>query len=125
MSEREKSLFEHHSQKPISLVAFWARLSRYVLGAAFLVAAALGIGMLGYHAFASLPWIDAFLDASMILSGMGPVSELKTDAAKLFAGCYALFSGLIFIAVTGLVFGPLLHRLMHKFHFEEDATDSE
>ncbi len=82
------------------------------------VAFALGIGMYGYHVFAALPWIDAFVNASMILSGMGPMAELKTDAAKLFAGTYALFSGLIFIGIAGILVAPVLHRLMHKFHLE-------
>ena len=119
---KEKSLFEHRRQKPLSKAAFRARLAKYLAGAVLLVCAALGIGVVGYHVLASLPWVDAFLDASMILSGMGPVNELKTDAAKLFAGCYALFSGLLFIAVAGLIFGPLIHRLLHKFHFEEESS---
>ena len=115
-------LFEHRRQKPLPITAFRIRLAKYLLGAVCLVVAALGIGIVGYHVFASLPWIDSFLDASMILSGMGPVNELKTESAKLFAGCYALFSGLIFIAASGLIFSPLVHRLLHKFHFEEESS---
>jgi len=81
-----------------------------------LIAAALSIGIEGYHHFAGLGWIDSLLNASMILGGMGPVSQLTNDGAKLFASLYALFSGLVFIAVMGIVFTPLVHRLLHIFH---------
>jgi len=83
-----------------------------------LVAAALGIGMAGYHFLENLGWVDAFVNAAMILSGMGPVSTLQTDTGKIFAGCYALFSGLVFITVTGIVLAPVAHRALHKFHLE-------
>ena len=116
-----KRIFEHKRQKPLSIAAFRWRLAKYIALASLLVAGALGVGILGYHILASLSWMDSFLNASMILGGMGPVDPLKTDAAKLFAGCYALFSGLIFIAASGLIFSPLVHRLLHKFHFEESA----
>jgi hypothetical protein len=81
-----------------------------------IIAVALGIGMLGYHSFEQMSWVDAFVNASMILSGMGPVSILQTSAGKLFAGCYALFSGLAFIAILGIIFVPGIHRFLHKFH---------
>lgn len=114
---------ESRRQRPLSPAAFRRRLSRFILAALLLVAAALGVGMAGYHFLEGQGWIDAFLNASMILGGMGPVSPLNTDEGKLFAGFYALFAGLIFLAVIGLVFAPLIHRLLHKFHFddEEDA----
>ena len=76
--------------------------------------------MLGYHALENLSWIDSFLNASMILGGMGPVNELKTEAGKLFAGLYALFSGIVFLVIAGIIFAPLVHRLLHRFHFEAD-----
>lgn len=76
--------------------------------------------MCGYHYLENLPWLDSFLNASMILGGMGPVSDLKTDGGKLFAGSYALFSGLIFIVVAGMLFAPLVHRILHRFHFETE-----
>jgi hypothetical protein len=82
------------------------------------VTVALAIGIIGYHEIAGLPWIDALLDASMILGGMGPVNPLKTNAAKLFASFYALFSGLFFIVTTGILLAPFLHRLLHHFHLE-------
>ena len=80
---------------------------------------AVGFGTLGYHTAGRLNWIDAFLNASMILSGMGPVDRMETDAAKLFAALYALFSGLVFIGVIGLIMAPWIHRLFHWIHFEE------
>lgn len=83
---------------------------------------ALGIGMVGYHVTARLPWIDSFVNASMILGGMGPVDPLKTTSAKLFAGFYALFSGLVFIALMGVVLAPWAHRVLHRFHMDEDES---
>lgn len=107
---------EHRGQPLLSREAFLLRVFRYLFGAVALIAGALGIGMLGYHELEGLSWLDAFLNASMILGGMGPVNELKTEAGKLFAGLYALFSGLIFLVVAGLIFTPLVHRLLHRFH---------
>lgn len=112
--------FEHRRQKPLSPAAFRLRLAKYVFAALMLVAAALGAGMIGYHRLENLGWLDSFLNASMILGGMGPVSELKTEGGKLFAGIYALFSGLIFLVVTGLILSPMIHRLLHRFHFDTD-----
>jgi hypothetical protein len=84
-----------------------------------LIFTALGIGISGYHYFEGLSWIDAFDEASMILSGMGPLSPLKHTAGKIFAGFYALFSGLVFIFVIGIITAPILHRFFHKFHIEK------
>ncbi len=86
------------------------------------VAGALGIGMSGYHFINHLPWIDAFLESSMILGGMGPISEPHTNIGKIFAGCYALFAGLFFIAATGVLLAPFLHRMIHRFHIERDSA---
>ena len=83
-----------------------------------LIVFSLSIGIFGYHWLGGLSWIDAFLDASMILSGMGPLSPLHTDAAKLFAGCYAIYCGIMLIATTGVIFAPLIHRSLHQFHIE-------
>jgi hypothetical protein len=96
----------------------WFLLSQAV------VAVALGIGMAGYHYFEKMGWVDAFENAAMILSGMGPVVTLQTDAGKIFAGCYALFSGLMFITVTGIVLAPVAHRALHKFHLESGRKNS-
>jgi len=75
----------------------------------------------GYHCLEQLPWIDAFLNAAMILSGMGPVATLQTNAGKLFAGCYALFSGIALITILGIIFAPVVHRFLHKFHLEDEG----
>ncbi|NQD38249.1 hypothetical protein HPT27_14570 [Permianibacter sp. IMCC34836] len=114
--------FEHKRQAPLSAARFRHRLYGYLGFALLVIAVALSIGMLGYHFIEGMRWIDAFLNAAMILGGMGPVSELKTDLGKLFAGCYALFAGLVFLAAAGLIFGPLVHRLLHRFHFAEDDS---
>jgi hypothetical protein len=86
--------------------------------ASMLVILALGLGMAGYHTYEHMPWVDAFVNASMILSGMGPVSTLATSSGKIFAGCYALFSGLAFIVIMGIIFAPILHRFLHKAHLD-------
>jgi hypothetical protein len=77
------------------------------------------IGIAGYRSLAGFNWVDSLLEASMILGGMGPVNPLPNDHAKIFASAYALFSGLIFIAVMGLVLSPVVHRILHKFHVDE------
>lgn len=81
---------------------------------------AVGIGIFGYHFIGRLPWVDAFLNASMILAGMGPVDQLKTTGAKMFASFYALFSGLVFIALMGIVLAPWAHRVLHRLHLDEN-----
>lgn len=83
-----------------------------------LIASSLIVGILGYHTLAHLGWTDSFLNAAMILSGMGPVAELNNRAAKLFAGCYAIYSGIALISTTAVVFAPVVHRLLHRFHLE-------
>ena len=83
-----------------------------------MIAGALGLGIGGYHWIAGLPWIDALLNASMILGGMGPVDRLETVAAKVFASAYAIFSGLMFISVMGVIIVPVLHRVLHRFHLD-------
>ena len=93
-----------------------------------IVLVALGGGILGYHGLEGLTWIDATVNAAMILGGMGPVNELRTTAGKLFAAGYALFSGLVFIAVMGVLLAPFAHRLLHRFHGEvnpEKETDTD
>lgn len=87
--------------------------------AAGLLAVSLAIGMLGYMLLENLPWVDAFLNAAMLLGGMGPVNPPQTAPGKLFAGLYALYAGLVFIVTAALLFTPILHRLMHRFHWDE------
>ena len=95
-----------------------SRLGRSVAAGFVLIAFSLSVGMAGYHWIGELSWIDAFLDSAMILSGMGPLATLHSDAAKLFAGFYAIYCGIMLIATTGVMFGPLIHRSLHKFHLE-------
>jgi len=112
-------MYERRTDKLLPTRAFVSRVVRlggYVVVA---VAVALAIGMGGYHWINGLAWIDAFLDASMILGGMGPVHVPTTSGGKLFAGFYALFAGLLFIAVTGALLAPFLHRMIHIFHLEK------
>jgi len=95
-----------------------------VLMAGILIVAALIVGIIGYHRIAGFDWVDSLLEASMILGGMGPVNPLATTEAKMFASVYALFSGLVFIAVMGIVLAPVTHRMLHKFHIDEDDLKS-
>lgn len=99
--------------------AFHHRLLLALAGAAALIGCSLGLGVLGYHFIAGLQWVDALLDAAMILSGMGPVNPLSTNAGKVFAACYALFSGLMLIGATGIMLSPVFHRVLHRFHLEQ------
>jgi hypothetical protein len=87
--------------------------------ASLLIGFSLLLGMGGYAYFEKMEWVDAFANAAMILSGMGPLGELHTRAGKIFAGCYALYSGLLLILVTGIVLAPIVHRFLHRFHLEE------
>jgi hypothetical protein len=101
-----------------SLALYLSHLARNLMLGVVLIVLALGIGMVGYHLFEHMPWVDAFANASMILSGMGPLTPLNTNAGKLFAGFYALFSGLAFIVVIAIIFAPIIHRFFHKIHLE-------
>lgn len=113
-------MFEHRKRPLLSRREFFARWAKCAAAGVVVILFALGVGMAGYHHFEKLPWLDAFENASMILSGMGPVATMTTDGGKLFAGCYALFSGLALITVAGLFFAPVVHRFLHKFHLEDD-----
>ncbi len=112
-------MYEHHRKPLISPHHFLMRMLRHMLMAMALTIFALGIGIAGYHYFEDMSWIDATLNAAMILGGMGPVDRLDTDTGKLFASTYALFSGLFFIAITGVVLAPVTHRLLHSLHVDE------
>ncbi len=116
-------MFERRTDKLLPLPRFIGRMAWTVLLALAIVMVALGIGVLGYHWIARLPWIDALLNASMILTGMGPVATLTTTAAKLFASAYALFSGIVFLSSVGLILSPLFHRMIHRFHLQEDQPE--
>jgi len=111
--------FERRHERLAPVSVFVQRMAASLVIALALIAAALAIGIGGYHWLAGFGWVDSFLEASMILGGMGPVNQLPTDGAKIFASLYALFSGLMFIGIMGVVLSPIMHRLLHKFHIDE------
>ena len=110
--------FESRHEPLLSRWAFARRLARNLAASMALIGLSLAGGMAGYHYFEGMSWTDAYVNASMILSGMGPVTTLQTNGGKLFAGSYALYSGLALIFVTGLIISPIVHRLLHRFHLE-------
>ena len=113
-------MFEHRRQLLLSSAQFTFRVARYIALASLLLVGSLALGTAGYHHYARLAWIDAFLNASMILTGMGPIAPMASVGAKLFASFYAIFSGVVFLAGMGLVVAPLFHRFLHKFHLESN-----
>ena len=120
-------MYERRHEPLLPLADFLRRLVRHAGIAVAIVVISLAAGMLGYHFFEGLTWIDAFLNAAMILGGMGPINELHTIAGKIFAGVYALYSGLIVLIVAGVLFAPMFHRFLHHFHLGFDdgpATDN-
>ncbi len=117
-------MFESKSDPLIPLPAFYARLARSVLATVAVVAFSLGLGAVGYHFLGDLPWIDALLNASMILTGMGPVDPMKTSLAKLFATFYSLYSGVAFLTMIAVLVAPLLHRMLHSFHLDDDEANN-
>ena len=112
-------MFETRRQPPLSQSGFIRRLLRHMGVAMALLAVSLAGGMAGYVVFEKLSWVDAFLNASMLLGGMGPVNAPQTEAGKLFAGFYALYAGLVFIVTAALVLTPVLHRVIHRFHWDK------
>jgi hypothetical protein len=112
-------MFEKHKNSLAPRSIFLRRLAISLALGICGIALTLFIGMLGYHIFEKMSWIDAFANASMILSGMGPFGPLQTSAGKIFAGIYALFSGLAFISITAIIFAPVIHRFLHKFHLPD------
>jgi hypothetical protein len=109
-------VYENRKQPLLSTAKFRKRVVRHWLAGFGVLAFGLGAGILGYHYIAGLSWIDSLLNASMILGGMGPVDSLRTNAAKVFASCYALFSGLAFIGIVSVLLAPFVHRMLHRFH---------
>ncbi|MGC1174612.1 hypothetical protein [Polaromonas sp.] len=114
-------MYEPKHQPPIPPKSFFRRLLVHLAAALGLLAGSLAIGMLGYIQFENLPWVDAFLNAAMLLGGMGPVNPPQSTAGKLFAGLYALYAGLVFIVTAALLFAPIFHRLIHSFHWSEEV----
>ena len=112
-------VYEHRKQPLLSLIKFTERVIRHLILALFFLAVGLGIGVLGYHFLGQLNWIDSLLNASMILGGMGPVDSLHSSTAKIFASCYALFSGLAFIGIASIIVAPFAHRILHRFNLDK------
>jgi hypothetical protein len=115
-------MYEHRGLPLAPRNVFAARLLRNAGLAAALLAASLAIGTVGYHVAEGLPWIDAFLNASMILNGMGPVDQLRTDGGKIFAALYAIYSGLAFLTIVAVLLAPIIHRGLHRFHLAEKGA---
>jgi hypothetical protein len=117
-------MFERRHEKLAPISVFVKRIAASFVMAGILIVVALFIGITGYHWIAGFSWVDSLLEASMILGGMGAINPLTTTGAKIFAAGYALFSGLVFIAVMGVVLAPIIHRMLHKFHVDEDDLQS-
>jgi hypothetical protein len=118
-------MFEHRRQPLAPRRIYLARRLRSLAVAGVIILPSLGLGVLGYHFVGRLPWIDALLNASMILTGMGPVDPMQTIGAKLFASFYALFSGIVFITTAGVILSPMVHRILHAFHVEPKDSSSK
>jgi hypothetical protein len=116
-------MFEHKSKPLLSPKEFASRMARTVAIVVGIVVFSLFMGSAGYHFLGDLPWLDALLNASMILAGMGPVDPIHSSAAKLFASFYALYSGITFLTMVAILMAPLLHRFLHKFHLEIEEDE--
>jgi hypothetical protein len=112
-------VYEPKSVRPLPFRRFLRRLLNHFGLVAVAIAVSLAIGMAGYMGFARMSWVDAFMNASMLLGGMGPVGDLPNDASKLFAGLYALYAGLVFIVSAGVLLAPIVHRILHKIHADK------
>lgn len=113
-------MYETRSQSLLPRPLFYRRVVLHFAIATVLILGSLALGMAGYMHYENLPWRDAFLNAAMLLGGMGPVDAPKTDNGKIFAGLYALYSGLLILITAGVVLSPVLHRLLHHFHWDDD-----
>ena len=112
--------FEHRKQNVLPFRYFILRLLRYALFAFALILFSVGMGVLGYHHFGKLNWLDSFHMACMILTGMGPVETMVTNDAKIFSSLYALYSGIAFLSITAVFFAPVMHRLLHILQVEPE-----
>jgi hypothetical protein len=113
-------MFEHHRQPLLPRAAFLRRQLRFTAFSFGVVLVSLVLGVLGYHYFEGLDWIDSLENSAMLLGGMGPATELHRTAGKLFASCYALYAGIVFLLSLGILGAPLVHRIMHHFHLQTD-----
>ena len=119
MPPRPHFLYETRHARPLQRPQFYRRLANHLLVAALLLLLSLALGMAGYEHYEHLEWHDAFLNACMLLGGMGPVNNPASDPGKLFAGFFALYAGLLFIVLSSIVLAPILHRMLHLFHADE------
>jgi hypothetical protein len=117
-------VYEHHNEPMLPARMFIRRMALHALLAFLVTGAALGIGILGYRLTEGMPWLDALLNASMILGGMGPVDTLRADAGKWFASFYALFAGMVFLVIAGILVAPVAHRILHWMHLEEEEKET-
>ncbi len=115
--------FEHHKEKIAPFPVFLKRVLKYALFAGILILFSLSLGTIGYHLIAKLRWLDSFHMACMILTGMGPVNDMKTDGSKIFSSLFALYSGVAFLSITAVFFAPIVHRFLHLLHLEEDTNN--
>jgi hypothetical protein len=122
-TKRSLTGFEHRSERVISRHRFARRMGKAMALWLALIVVALAIGMVGYAFTEGMSIVDAYVNAAMILSGMGPMGELKTTSGKIFAGTYAIFSGLVIIIATGFLLAPIFHRVLHRFHVETAKDD--
>lgn len=114
-----------HHRPLLPRMTYLRRMGRNASMALGVLTGSLGIGMAGYHGFEGQSWLDSFLNASMILAGMGPANELHTSGGKVFAGCYAIFSGIVFLGMIALLLAPVAHRFLHRMHLEIEADGSQ
>ncbi len=116
-----EGMFERRHEKLLSRRDFLKRLVEFTLISVGLIVVSLLIGMVGYHSFEELSWVDSFLNAAMLMGGMGQINPLQTDAGKIFAGVYALYCGMVLLIAVGLFAAPIVHRFLHRFHLEKEA----
>ena len=113
-------MYEHRRQRPLSRRHFVLRVLRHAAAAVAVILLSLVAGMVGFHLTEGYGWLDSYLNAAMLLGGMGQVNPIVTSAGKLFAGSYALYAGLVVIAVMGLMLAPVIHRVLHRYHWDAD-----
>ena len=115
--------FESKHEQLLPKKDYYKRLIKSLLAGMFIILLFLGVGIIGYHSTCGIGWLDSLLNASMILSGMGPVTPINTAGGKWFASCYALVSGVVFITAIGIIVAPVTHRIFHRFHIEDDENE--
>lgn len=113
-------MYEHRDQEPLSRGHFMVRMIRHMLAGAVIVAGSLALGMWGYHRFAHESWLDAFVNSAMLLGGMGQVGTVDSESGRLFSGLFALYAGMVFLVLIATILTPVIHRVLHRFHWEAD-----